>query len=202
MKLYTCIILFICCNTLSAQTKTSLGVIFGRSTSTFGGGSLNYSNYTKNNRIGLLFNFAPSDIFSIEPQINIEKKGAQIMLPEGQVGIRVSYIQTPLLFKLSIPIAGFIYPSIYAGPYYASSLKQTREIVNTNETEIAYTDIKIARNDIGTSLGAGVKFEIGSIFLGIDARSDYGIKKIGDIRYDAKSRNVSHSMNASLGLLF
>jgi hypothetical protein len=186
----------------NAQTKTSIGLTFGRGSSTFGGGALDYSKYTQNDRVGLSINIAPSRFFSIEPQINIEKKGARITQSNGSVGIRTSYIQTPLLFKLSIPIADVLYPNIFIGPYYASSIKQTRELVNNGSQEIAYTDIEIARFDYGTTLGIGAKLELNQLFLGVDARSDYGLKKIGDIRYDPKTKNISHSINATIGLIF
>ncbi|NNE54447.1 MAG: outer membrane beta-barrel protein, partial [Flavobacteriales bacterium] len=103
-----------------SQSTISAGFIYGASTSTFAGASDDEVNWRTGDRFGVMMNFAPLENFSIEPQFIVSKKGAQVMTEEGETTVDIRYAELPIMFNVRIPLGGKIYPTVFAGPYFAT----------------------------------------------------------------------------------
>jgi len=152
-------------------------------------GGLNLANVTgddaENNEIKLCFgggaflNIQLSDLFSVQPELLYMMKGVKYgddILPDFDVGLRLSYIDFPVLARVAIPTNGPITPCFLAGPYVGFNTGAEVYI------EEDVTDMKdyTKSTDFGLVVGAGLDYDLGCGSLIFDARYCLGLTSISD----------------------
>ena len=124
---------------------------------------------------GIFFNYAFTDIISLQPEALFAMKGTKSTELEN-TGINLTYADIPLLLKLSVPTEGKFVPSVFAGPSIGILMSADYE------RALEETDIKdyLKSADVGLVLGVGFDYLIGAGRLLLDARYTFGFSTIID----------------------
>ena len=149
---------------------------------------------------GGFFNFALSRVFSFEPQIYFTQKGAsystEITLGLVTTAINLSYIEIPLLFKITIPFGDdyITRPRLFGGPTLAyltrGILKQRYEdYLGSDDTTLILSDMK--RFETGWIAGVGVEFDVKGGLFSVDARYASSFGAISTTPPDKKNKVIS-----------
>lgn len=100
------------------------------------------------------------------------------------MGLRLDYLQLPVLARLHLPAVGTVRPSLFAGPAVAFEIGCT---VQTASEEIALTlgcgtdDDGRTRTDWSVLLGGGGAYRVGGGAVRLEGRYDIGLAEIDDI---------------------
>ena len=124
---------------------------------------------------GIYFNYAFSDIISLQPEALFAMKGTKSTVLEN-TGINLTYVDIPFLLKFSLPTEGKFVPSVFAGPSFGILMSADYEIA------LEEMDIKdyLKSADVGLVLGIGFDYRIGPGMLLFDARYTFGFSTIID----------------------
>jgi len=111
---------------------------------------------------GGFIRFNISETFAIQPEVLYTMKGGKFEETiDGETmkfEMNFSYLEIPVLLKLTIPTPGGIKPSLFAGPALAIKLSGKEKLVYAGET-IEEEDIEEMKDtDFGLIIGAGVDF--------------------------------------------
>jgi len=152
-------------------------------------GGLNLANVTgddvENNEIKLCFgggaflNIPFSDLFSVQPELLYMMKGVKFgddTAPDLDFGVRLSYIDFPVLARVAIPTNGPITPCFLAGPYVGFNTGAEAYL----EDEVIDIKDDLKSTDFGLVIGAGLDYDLGSGSLILDARYCLGLTSIDD----------------------
>ncbi len=192
--------------TLALVTFLSSTVLAGGLTLGFKGG-LNLANVTgddvEDNEMKLCFgggvfiNFPMCGLISLQPELLFMMKGMEF---ESYIdaGVRMSYIDIPILAKFTIPTIGALSPNLFAGPYVGfntSAEVYVGDIVNDIKDQVKSTDF-------GLVLGGGLDYSIGVGELTFDARYALGLSSFDDTadEDDVKNTGIMFMVGYGLGL--
>lgn len=98
----------------------------------------------------------------------------------------LSYLEIPVLGKLSILPQSRVRPNLFAGPSFALKLSGKHK-VGSQETDME----SLKDTDYGLVFGGGVDFEFGQGEFTVDARYALGLAKIYDSGIEVKNRVIS-----------
>lgn len=138
----------------------------------------------------LAVNLAP--IFAVQPEVMFMPKGGTFptFADQGQVvtmKLRLSYVEVPVLAKLSFPIEGTrVKPSVFGGPALAfkTGCSVSGESGGTSASATCTTlsggGGTFKSTDVSAILGAGLDFPIGKMKGVVEARFDLGLMNVDD----------------------
>ncbi len=142
---------------------------------------------------GAFLEFSINDKFAIQPELLYTMKGVKGEF-EGEDPdsgetvkvkgtIKLSYLEIPVLVRLSIPTEGKIKPSFLIGPALAFEISAEQEGEAKGETidESGSEDTDVKGVDFGLVFGAGVAYELEKGKLMFDARYTLGLTSVPDI---------------------
>ena len=140
-----------------------------------------YESYTYGQG-GLVFDWAFSDRFHIQPGFMIIRKGT--LLDEGESEINFTYFEIPLLLSLKFSVF-----RVNAGPYFGICVDD----YVSRWGGYGYND-KVSPFDFGISTGFG--FDIWKFYIGMFY--DYGLTKVYSFSYHeiGNNINIKHSFKA------
>jgi len=134
------------------------------------------------------FSFHPW--FSIQPEFYYSEKGAyteQTLLPYYSIksSLNLSYIEVPILAKLSINTGGSFIPVIFVGPA-VSFVTNALNILEITENKNTFRNVINASEDInlvdfGLVAGAGFERKAGPGAFILEARYNMGLSTVYDI---------------------
>src|SRR5699024_7781354 len=191
------------------QMQTSpvnLGVKGGLNFSNFNGDALSDADYMTRGNVGLFLKYDVNPYFAIQPEANVSWTGAKMdvnnpIIPEelgesGDVKLKQSYIQIPVLAKLQLPTNTVITPNIYAGPVVSFNIHDKYK----TDTDIADVDgdlkeigLEPKTTQFGLQFGAGVEYRN---FI-IDARYHLGLT---DTFEDVDAQNGAFMLAIGFGI--
>lgn len=135
---------------------------------------------------GIFFNYVFTEVISCQVEAIYMMKGAKSETLEN-TGINLSYIDIPVLAKLSVPTEGDFVPYCFAGPSFGILMSAKHEVLNTED------DIKddLKSPDYGLVFGAGFDYKIGAGCLLVDARYTFSLATImEDEDVDVKNSGI------------
>lgn len=148
-------------------------------------GGLNLANFAgddvENNKAklcfggGIFMNFPMSELISLQPELLYMNKGAKMDIADD-AGIRMSYIDIPVLVKFTVQTGGAFAPSFFAGPYLGFNLSAE------SYYEDEEFDIKdqVKSTDAGLVFGCGFDYAMCKGNLIFDARYALGLTSLDD----------------------
>jgi hypothetical protein len=116
------------------------------------------------------YTFVPG--FAIQPEIWYTMKGFKFDWLGEETELKFTYVEVPLLAKVSVPLQGQIKPNVFAGPSFAYLL--TAEWGNLDFSE------EVKSTDFGLTFGAGVDHGVGSALLSLDVRYTFSLDSYDD----------------------
>ncbi|MCP4752318.1 MAG: PorT family protein, partial [Proteobacteria bacterium] len=141
-----------------------------------------------------------NESFSIQPELLYMKKGtvfseSEVVVYEGvpitvtmETESKATFLEIPILLKLSVPTEGKVSPSFFAGPAIAFTMSAKDKITLTasamgesySESEEVDTKDETASMDFGLVLGGGVNFLLTNVKLSVDGRYTLGMSDLAD----------------------
>jgi hypothetical protein len=158
---------------------------------------------------GAFLGFQVTPEFSIEPQALYSQKGSKVTGTgtnsslEG--GIRITYIEVPVLGKFWIPVSNTqMRPFVFAGPEVEFKVSCTAEgailaVTGSADCDQTGSEIKLKSTDFGATAGAGIQFKAGNQDVRVDARYTLGLTDINDSGDTRKIKNRAFAATVGLG---
>ncbi|MCC6316667.1 MAG: PorT family protein [Gemmatimonadaceae bacterium] len=148
---------------------------------------------------GLSIVLPSSGITAFQPEVLLVSKGAK-GTNSGPDGLKLNYVEVPLLFRLSLDTGAGMVPFVYAGPYLGFQIDCKVQGVDADCADAPGVSTRTV--DIGGAFGGGLGFDLGGALLTTGVRYSFGVSKIadfdvGNVRESAK--NGSFALYAGLG---
>ncbi len=200
-------------DSVEARSKFELGVKGGLNIATAS------VDFIDNNESKTYFGFGASlaihinESFTIQPELLYMQKGTvfrqfAVVVIEGipvtvtqETETKGSFLEIPILAKLTIPTSGQVRPSFFAGPAIAFNLSAKDKITLSasamggyySETEEFDIKDETASIDFGLVLGGGIDFLLSNVTLSVDGRYNLGLVNLNDAptNMDFKARTFS-----------
>lgn len=153
-------------------------------------------------KAGIGMEYRINDLFSIQPSLLIATKGTKYeyssMLATTNVKVNQTYLELPVMAAFRFDIGGNNNVVIAAGPYFAFGIGGKTTVDGSLSSIIWNVDTgntfgSNRMNTFDCGLGAGVTFEFGRFFAGVD--TEIGLMRLYDssVRSD-NIKNVSFSV--------
>jgi hypothetical protein len=131
-----------------------------------------------------------NEMFAVQPEVLITMKGArykeEIRGEILKVWINLTYLEIPVLAKITLPTLGIVKPSLYAGP--ALAIKLSGKVKAESEGVTVEVDVEDMKGiDLGLVIGAGIdwgKSVFGVGKLAVDLRYTLGLSTISEFEND------------------
>ena len=163
---------------VSAQTESKIetGIMVGLNLSSFYGSGSRGTEIKTGIGGGGFVRFNVSPVFAIQPELLYSMKGAE----GSELGFTfksiLTYVEIPVLLRVSIPVKGSVVPALFAGPVAGFNIS-SRLHAETVDGSITF-DIDNARIfDFGLALGGGITVGTGKAKFFLDGRYTLGFKK-------------------------
>lgn len=173
----------------------SFGIKGGVNMATYEGTDANITGITKSAKMGMGAGaFVCLDLIAlkIQPEVLFSQKGAKYEASGVSYTQSLSYVEFPVLLKLSF--GKIIVPSVYAGPALGMlmSAKQTGEVAGISISGDIKDDLQ--SSDLGLVFGAEVKLPVK---LSVEARYNMGLKTIAKEYTNALGQTVKPDVKNS-----
>lgn len=189
----------------AAAQGISVGVKAGVNVATLGGDDVEDAE----SRIGLVGGaflvYRFSDMLALQPEVLYSQKGTSFSDTEGEVTLKLDYVDVPVLLRLDVPLANSsLRPSVFAGPVFSLRASCGAEAefdggsVEVNCDDFDEEGISFKDTDFGLAFGAGLDFPAGRATVTLDGRYTLGLSSIDDSGQDADVKNRAFA--AMLGI--
>ncbi|RXQ97611.1 PorT family protein [Ancylomarina salipaludis] len=125
---------------------------------------------------GGFLNLPLNNNLSFQPELLYSRQGWKIDSGDGDLSIKTTYINIPLLLKMSLGASDKIH--VYAGPQLGFLVKAEAQAEQGDVT--GTVDIKDEFKDFDFSLNFGLSFDV-SDEISLDVRYNRGLSKLDDI---------------------
>lgn len=105
----------------------------------------------------------------------------------GPDGLKLDYVEVPVLLRLSLAPGLPVSPHVYAGPYLGYQISCTVQGTSADCDDVPGVSTKTV--DIGGTVGGGVNVALGGMILTGGLRYSFGVSKVAD--FDVGSVNES-----------
>ncbi|MGQ0643503.1 MAG: outer membrane beta-barrel protein [Gemmatimonadaceae bacterium] len=99
----------------------------------------------------------------------------------GADGLKLNYVEVPLLLRLGLSSGTGASPHIYAGPYLGFKIDCTVEGTDADCDDVP--DVSTKTVDIGGVVGGGLDFSFGPLVLTAGLRYGFGVSKVADFEF-------------------
>lgn len=131
-----------------------------------------------------------NEMFAVQPEVLITMKGAKYKEEIGgeilKVWINLTYLEIPVLAKITLPTLGIVKPSLFAGP--AIAIKLSGKVKAKTEGVTVEVDVEDMKGiDFGLVIGAGIDWGQGVFGVGklaVDLRYTLGLSTISEFAND------------------
>jgi hypothetical protein len=143
---------------------------------------------------GAFLNIPAFGMLSVQPELLYMMKGVKWGAFDD-AGTRMSYLDLPVLAKISIPTPGPFSPNLFAGPYVGFNMSAENYIGDT------VFDIKddVKSTDFGLVVGGGFDYNLLVGQLTFDARYVLGLTSLDDTSDDDDVKNTGIMIMAGYG---
>lgn len=186
-----------------AMAGTSFGVTGGLNLSKFSGEDINedMNDMKMGIALGGYANIGITPMFSIQPELLYSMKGSKYTMETAtdttERTTKMNYIEMPILFKVTPPMAGMMSPELFLGPYFGYNITAESEVNGTT------SDIdSVKAFDYGLVAGAGVGFSAGPGTINLNGRYEMGLSSIDDSSAEADWKNTNIAIRLSYSFPF
>jgi hypothetical protein len=138
------------------------------------------------------------DLLRFQPELLFVTKGAEGS--DNVPGVKLSYVEVPLLLRLNLTRGVGIVPHVYAGPYFG--LQIDCEVDGTSGDCDNVPGVSTKSVDIGGAVGGGLDFDVGPVVLTGGLRYSFGVSKVADFDFGTareEAKNGVFAIYAGLG---
>ncbi len=134
---------------------------------------------------GVFVNFPMNEVISMQPELLFMMKGTKLVAFDD-AGVRMSYIDIPVLAKFTVPMEGAFAPCFFVGPYVGFNTSAESYV---EDEEFDVKD-QIKSTDYGLVFGGGFDYAMGEGNLIFNARYALGLTTIDDTDADDDVKNT------------
>jgi hypothetical protein len=135
---------------------------------------------------GGFLNIAITSFLSIEPQLLIVQKGARVRDDEGDITLKLDYLEAPVLGVLTLPTWGVVTPFVYAGASYGINVSAVAARVDVDGEGSRDIDADIQPTDVAVTYGGGINVD----GLTLEARYSRGLDSISEDATTIRTRTI------------
>jgi len=157
--------------------------------------------------VGAFLNVSTGGFFSIQPEVLFSQKGAKLQSEDGEATMKLSYVEIPVLLKVSPMLVGAtgFKPFLYAGPVLGisagCSISGEDEGISVDVDCGVGDFIDTKSTDLSAVFGAGGSFAVGRGTFSVEARYGLGLSDVFDVEdMDVKNRAISVLVGYSIRL--
>ncbi len=184
----------------SAHAQNQIGAMVGANFSTLRGiDGLD----GRTGLVGGLYNVRRlGSTFALHQELLLVSKGAKGTTSTAD-GLKLSYIEIPILLRLNLATDGMLTPHVYAGPYVGLKIDCT--VSGSSGKCDDLPGISTRSVDIGGIAGGGVDMALGGLILTGGARYGFGISTVADFELGAvkeSANNGAFTLYAGVGFRY
>lgn len=149
---------------------------------------------------GLSFTFPlGGGALALQPEALVTSKGATAPR-SASGGVRLNYVEVPVLLRLNLVRGAAVQPHVYAGPYagFQISCRVQGSSADCDDAPGVSTETV----DVGGIVGGGVTFGLGGLNATVGARYGFGVSKVADFEFGnvrESARNGMYAVYVGLG---
>lgn len=172
-----------------AHAQGQVGAILGATFSTLRGiDGLS----SRNGLVGGLSIVLPTDgIFAFQPEALWVNKGAKASTGDPE-GLKLSYFEIPLLYRIKLSREPGLRPHIYLGPYLGIQIDCSVRGTSTKCDDIPGVNTKTV--DVGGMAGGGVDYDVGPFVLSGGARYSFGVSSVADFELGSVKESAKNGV--------
>lgn len=134
-------------------------------------------------------------LFAWQPELLAVSKGAKGSNTNAQ-GLKLNYVEVPVLLRVQPKSEGTLHPHLYAGPYLGFQIDCSVKGTSGSCNDIPGVSTKTV--DIGGTLGGGLDVDFGPLVLSGGARYSFGVSTVADFEF----QNVKESARNGVFALY
>ena len=173
-----------------------VGVEGGSNVATFAGRDVGYASSRTGLAFGASARIPVTPALAFRPGILYSQQGAQWAVSGGVLGVRINYLEVPLLANLTLPVdENVVIPSFYAGPVFDLRVGCSVSAASAGlSASLACDDLQVGlktkSSAVGLALGTELGVPAGSGRVTFNARYTLGLNTIdnGGLNLDVKNR--------------
>lgn len=172
-----------------ARAQGQVGAILGATFSTLRGiDGLS----SRNGLVGGLSIVLPNDgAFAFQPEALWVNKGAKASTGDPE-GLKLSYFEIPLLYRIKFSREPGLRPHVYLGPYLGFQIDCSVRGTSTSCDDIPGVSTKTV--DIGALAGGGLDYDFGPLVLTGGARYSFGVSSVADFEFDSVKESAKNGV--------
>jgi len=176
------------------------GVKGGPSYNSFGGQGTGIVTQKTGFLGGAYLNLSFLEFFSIQPEVLFHQGGATNTVNNNVDVLKLNYAEVPVLFKLKLPIAGLVFPHVFAGPDFVYRIGATYTATDASGKVITVNNGNIQKSGFGGVAGAGIDIHLEHYFLTLDGRYVANFPNLGSSTYNLNIYNQYFAIMAGIGV--
>ncbi len=156
---------------------------------------------------GAFFTLNLGPRFALQPEVLYLPKGGDWEALGAAIHVKLTYVEVPLLAKLTFPIRGTaLRPHLLAGPALAfqSGCEVTGQLAGFSATMTCSAAsgglVGFKGMDAGVVAGAGLDVPLGQLRGFVEGRADIGLSNIADSQGGAEIRNLAFAGYVGLAI--
>jgi opacity protein-like surface antigen len=182
-----------------AQSITSppprIGIVAGVNSATVGGKDADNPNRRTGYMAGVMLIAPMGTSFAFQPELLYTQKGARVNDSDFVGGVKISYLEVPLLLRADMMTSSAARPFLYAGPAIAFKTGCEFELVSGATSANTACDqsgdpADFKSTDVSVLVGGGLAFNLSGQTVSVGLRYDHGLKTFSGSN-DVKHRVVS-----------
>ncbi|MCU0634180.1 MAG: PorT family protein [Gemmatimonadaceae bacterium] len=137
--------------------------------------------------------------FALQPELLVVSKGANAPRNSGN-GLRLNYLEVPVMLRLSLAPESVLRPHLYAGPYLG--LRISCDVSGSSQSCDDVPDLNANEVDVGGIVGGGVMLALGGLNATVGGRYGFGVSRVADFRVNnvrESARNGTFALYVGLG---
>lgn len=138
---------------------------------------------------GLSLVFPSAGPFAWQTGALFVSKGAEGEV-SGPDGLKLNYLEVPLMLRLGLGSGSGVRPHVYAGPYFGFQIDCTVERFSGDCDD--FPGISTNSVDIGGILGGGLDFSVGPLILTGGVRYGFGVSKVADFEFGSVQESAKN----------
>ena len=158
-----------------SHAQGQIGAIAGFTSTTFRGVN------DINNRTGVIGGLSivlPSGgAFTWQPELLLVSKGAKGTNSTPQ-GLKLNYLEVPVLLRLNLGSGSEITPHLYAGPYFGLQVDCKVQGISGKCDDVP--GVSTHTVDVGGTFGGGVSLDLSGVVFTGGLRYSFGVSKVAD----------------------
>lgn len=183
---------------MQAQTTAAFGAKVGWINSKFLGEDADNQNNKSGLSAGVFLNITSgNEIIGFQPELLFSQKGSDFQVGNIREDYRLSYIEVPMLLKVSVPISS-LRPNIFAGPYASFKVSETYTYTEVLTGATLTGEDNTKSIDYGAIFGAGLDVNLSSAIITVDGRYNLGLQELEDADEPKDIKNGSFSFNVGI----